>query len=105
MENRNCITDPLYYPYQCVAKECISPFKSFGPDVDPSRFRLGWGVRYRTQEDGIVMPDFTLGDNNMAYPKPVEGGNVFYSNKLYKTYPYTNQYPQPCVLGRNPSMF
>ena len=90
--------DPLYLPYMKQPQGWgppISPYKSNPtyPIVDnhPDRLRLGWGVRYRTQDDGIVMPDFVAGPNNMAYPKPPDSGyGPFYTDDIYKTYPLAN---------------
>lgn len=88
--------DPLYLPYIKRAQGWgppISPYKKNPsyPLIDNRRLRLGWGNRFRSQVDGITMPDFVMGPNQMGYPKtPDSGYGPFYTNDIYKTYPLAN---------------
>ena len=85
----------------------VSPYKSSPPYpiVDPGRLRLGEGIRYRSQADGIVMPDFVMGPNQIAYPKPQENNDFFYTRKLFNVYPVAGESgatENQCKLFRNP---
>lgn len=86
-------TDPLYAPYLLKDSSnkwgCnISPYKrnpSY-PVVDPGRLRLGWGVQFRSQYEGLCPIGYVMGANNVCHQMDEPIG-YFYSDQVRWRYP------------------
>lgn len=86
-------TDPLYAPY--VEKSVTGPFSCNVskykhippyPLVDPARMRVGEGIRFRSQYDGICPLGYVMGPNNLCIAQDEPIGR-FYDKAFYMRYP------------------